>query len=127
LEISFGINFKIAYIFRSDVRRLISRNNNTPKEHTTRLGSYCCVSTAEAAEAALCSPVEPEERENMYMKAVAHGLVLLIVHLQEQHIWVLFRKLANLQTEINLVTAQILSTHNRRTRLTAQQNYFRNK
>jgi len=32
----------------------------------------------------------------MDMKAVAHRLVLLVVHLQEQHIWVLLRKLTNL-------------------------------
>lgn len=30
------------------------------------------------------------------MKAVAHRLVLLVVHLQEEHIWVLLRKLTNL-------------------------------
>lgn len=35
----------------------------------------------------------------MNVKAVAHRLVLLIVHLQEEHIWVLLRKLANLHTD----------------------------
>lgn len=68
--------------------------------HMTRLVSYGCVSTAEAAEAALDSPVEPEEGQNMDMEAVAHRFVFLVVHLQEQHIWVLFRKLANLHREI---------------------------
>ena len=64
-------------------------------------GSYSCVGTTEAAEPPLSSPVEPEEREDMDMEAVAHRLVLLIVHLQEQHIWVLLRKLANLRKEID--------------------------
>jgi len=35
------------------------------------------------------------------MEAVAHRLVLLIVHLQEQHIRILLRKLANLRNEID--------------------------
>ena len=35
------------------------------------------------------------------MEAVAHRLVLLIVHLQEQHIRILLRKLANLRKEID--------------------------
>jgi hypothetical protein len=64
-------------------------------------GSYSCVGTTEAAEPSLSSPVEPEEREDMDMEAVAHRLVLLIVHLQEQHIRVLLRKLANLHKEID--------------------------
>jgi hypothetical protein len=36
----------------------------------------------------------------MDMEAVAHGFVLLMVHLQEQDIRVLLRKLANLHKEI---------------------------
>jgi hypothetical protein len=63
----------------------------------------------------LRSPVEPEERENMDMEAVAHGLVLLVVYLQEQHIWVLFRELANLHREIKF-----------RNRAKAELKYFRN-
>ena len=60
-------------------------------------GSYSCVGAAEAAETSLSSPVEPEERENMDMEAVAHGLVRLVVHLQEHDIWVPLGKLGNLR------------------------------
>jgi hypothetical protein len=63
-------------------------------------GSYSCVGTTEAAEPPLSSPVKPEEWEDMDMEAVAHGFVLLMVHLQEQDIRVLLRKLANLHKEI---------------------------
>jgi hypothetical protein len=37
----------------------------------------------------------------MYMEAVTHGFVLLIVDLQEEHIWVLFGELANLHEQGN--------------------------
>jgi hypothetical protein len=40
----------------------------------------------------------------MDMEAVAHRLVLLIVDLQEQHIWVLLRNLADLHGAIILRT-----------------------
>lgn len=58
--------------------------------------SYSCVGAAEAADPTLRSPVEPEEREDMDMEAVAHGLVLLVVHLQELRVRVLLGKLTNL-------------------------------
>ena len=58
--------------------------------------SYRCIGAAEAADTSLGPPVEPEEREDMDMEAVAHGLVRLVVHLQEQHVRVLLRELGNL-------------------------------
>jgi hypothetical protein len=64
-------------------------------------GAYRCIGAAEAADPALSSPVEPEEREDMDMEAVAHGLVLLVVHLQEQHIRVPFGELRNLDIITN--------------------------
>jgi hypothetical protein len=62
--------------------------------------TYSCIGAAEAADPALRSPVEPEEREDMDMEAVAHGLVLLVVYLQEQHIRVPFGELSNLHIKI---------------------------
>lgn len=64
-----------------------------------------CIGAAEAADPALSSPVEPEEREDMDMEAVAHGLVLLVVHLQEQHIRVPLGELRNLWVESAAATA----------------------
>jgi hypothetical protein len=79
----------------------VFHDNYVTSRHRTRLGAYGCVRAAEAAEAALRSPVEPKERQDMDMEAIAHGFVLLIVDLQEEHIWVLFRELANLHKQGN--------------------------
>lgn len=63
--------------------------------------SYRCIGAAEAADPSLGSPVEPEEREDMDVEAVAHGLVRLVVHLQEQHVRVLLGELGNLRDGIH--------------------------
>jgi hypothetical protein len=63
--------------------------------------SYRCVGAAEAADPALGSPVEPEEREDVDAEAVAHGLVRLVVHLQELHARVLLGELGDLRGGIH--------------------------
>lgn len=46
------------------------------------------ISTAKAAYTTMSASVQSEEGQNMDIKAIAHGLVLLIVHLNELHIWI---------------------------------------
>uniref|UniRef100_A0A8R7VEV2 Uncharacterized protein n=1 Tax=Triticum urartu TaxID=4572 RepID=A0A8R7VEV2_TRIUA len=46
---------------------------------------YSCIGATEAV-AALNSPLEPEEWEDINIEVEAHGLVLLVVDLQGQHV-----------------------------------------
>ena len=81
---AFILNVSEEHIFVVDKRRNIISE------------AYGCICAAEAADPALGSPVEPEEREDMDMEAVAHGLVLLVVDLQEQHVRIPLSELRNL-------------------------------
>lgn len=75
----------------------IKRNKDLERD-TERVGTYSCIGAAEATKATVSSPVKPKKGENVNMQAITHGLVLLIVYLEEESIWVHLRKLANLQT-----------------------------
>jgi len=63
--------------------------------------TYSCIGAAEATKAAIGSPIKPKEGKNMNIQAVTHGLVLLIVYLEEHNIWVHLCKLANLHIKMN--------------------------
>lgn len=58
---------------------------------------YGGVGAAEAADAPVCSSVEPEEGEDVDVEAVAHGSVLLVVHPKEDHVAVRLCDLADLE------------------------------
>ena len=55
------------------------------------------IGTTEAAETSMSTPVETKEGQDVDVKSVAHRLVLLIIHLKEQHIRIHLCQLAYLQ------------------------------
>nr|GMC79242.1 uncharacterized protein LOC111255784 [Ipomoea batatas] len=55
-----------------------------------------CISATEATNTTFSSSIETEKWKNMYIKAITHGLVLLIVDLQKLYVWVHLRQLAYL-------------------------------
>ena len=57
------------------------------------------ICAAKATNTTLSASVETEEGENMDIKRVTHGFVLLIIHMQKLHVWVHLCKLTYLQVQ----------------------------
>ena len=58
--------------------------------------SYRCISAAKTTKAALRTSVEAKEGQHMNTKAITHGFMFFIVHLQKLDIRIHFSKLAHL-------------------------------
>ena len=61
-----------------------------------RTFTHRCISTAKAAQTALCTSVESKEGKHMDTKAITNSSIILTVHLKEQHIRVHLSKLTQL-------------------------------